>query len=472
MIFASISFIFIFLPLYLLIDRLLVYSKVSIRNFWLLLMSLLFYIWGEAANVFLLVGLGLLNYIGAFFLVPERQSRRWSLSLLLILNVGVLFYFKYFVWGAETTVDVLNYFFPNSFSWNRHVAIPLGISFFTFHSISYLMDVYRGHIRPARSALNFLTYFCMFPHLVAGPIVRYVHVEDDLETRNRKKIHGLFTFGLYRFLQGFNKKVLIANSASVLADNAFSLSQGGHLTCADAWIGIIAYTIQIYYDFSGYSDMAIGLAAMLGFHFEENFNRPYSGTSIRDFWRRWHISLSGWLRDYLYIPLGGSREGTAKTYRNLLIIFLICGLWHGASFTFVAWGAWHGLFLITERIWHKRLPNWNAPMAVSRVYTLLVVMLGWVMFRAESMGDACLYTARLFSFSAEKPLLSEFLLPLLILPVGVLMCILPDKWIPTPTSKEPTAFPFIIYLLQALLAVESVALLVQGGRNPFIYFNF
>lgn len=472
MIFASISFIFVFLPLYLLIDRLLAHYKVSARNFWLLLASLLFYTWGEAYNVLLLTGLGVLNYGGAFLLKQGRKRRNLSLVLLLMLNLGVLFCFKYFAWSVETALGILDYFFPYSFSRKLYISIPLGISFFTFHAISYLMDVYRGHIQPARSALNFLTYFCMFPHLVAGPIVRYAHVQDDLNTRNRKKSTGLFTFGVYRFLQGFNKKVLIANSAAMLADQAFSLSQQGHLSCADAWIGIVAYTVQIYYDFSGYSDMAIGLAAMLGFHFEENFRRPYSCTSMRDFWRRWHISLSSWLRDYLYIPLGGSREGLAKTYRNLLIIFLICGLWHGADFTFVAWGVWHGLFLVLERVWHNRLPSWHAPVAVGRVYAILVVMFGWVMFRAENLGDACSYTFSLFSFSSAKPLLSEFLLPLLILPVGVLICLLPDRWIPSPSSDTPTQFPFFMYFLQALLAVESVALLVQGGRNPFIYFNF
>ena len=327
MVFASLSFMFILLPLFLAADfivRYFFYKKracslhrfrkrwwlgeypahetASGRNVVLLALSLLFYVWGEAANVFILIALGIINYY-AGILIVHRKDRRLAAVFFIILNLAVLIGFKYTYW-------ILSFISPALMT--KQPALPLGISFFTFHAISYLIDVWRGHIRPAKSVLDFLTYFCMFPHLVAGPIVRYAQVQEDLAFRGPDR--ELFCYGMYRFLVGLNKKVLIANSVSQIADTAFVLSAGGHLQFFDAWLGIIAYSVQIYFDFSGYSDMAIGLAAMAGFRFEENFRRPYSSTSIRDFWRRWHISLSSWLRDYLYIPLGGSRVAATRPH--------------------------------------------------------------------------------------------------------------------------------------------------------------
>jgi len=226
--------------------------------------------------------------------------------------------------------------------------MPLGISFFTFHAISYLVDIHRKDIKPARSVADFFAYFCMFPHLVADPIVRYAQIREQIS--GRRPDRELFNFGVYRFLLGLNKKVIIANSVSVIADTAFTNNMlGSGLGMMDAWVGIAAYTIQIYFDFSAYSDMAIGLAAMPGFRFEENFRRPYSSASIKEFWRRWHISLSSWFRDYLYIPLGGNRKGNLVSFCNLIIVFFLCGLWHGANLTFIIWGLWHGGFLVIER---------------------------------------------------------------------------------------------------------------------------
>lgn len=298
MVFASLSFIFLLLPLFLAIDFSARLAKPgTLRNVGLLLISLLFYTWGEAAGVFLLLVLGVINYVAGNYLPKSKNPRLW-IAAFVSLNLAVLVGFKYAYWLLSFVLPALA---------NKTASMPLGISFFTFHAISYLIDVYRRQVAPARNALDFLTYFCMFPHLVAGPIVRYAQVKDDLSTRGPDR--ELFTFGMYRFLVGLNKKVIIANSVAILADSAFSMSAGGHLHFFDAWLGLMAYAIQIYFDFSGYSDMAIGLAAMAGFHFEENFQRPYSSTSIREFWRRWHISLSSWLRDYLYIPLGGNKRG-------------------------------------------------------------------------------------------------------------------------------------------------------------------
>jgi len=433
----------------------------ALRNAGLLFASLLFYTWGESTNVFLLLAMGILNYTAGNYL-PRAKNPRFYMALFVSVNLSVLIGCKYAFW-------LLSFVLP-AFA-EKEMFMPLGISFFTFHAVSYLIDVYRSHIQPAKTALDFLTYFCMFSHLVAGPIVRYTQVKDDLPTRGPDK--DLLSFGMYRFLLGLNKKVIIANSVAVLADSAFSMSGLGNLHFFDAWLGIMAYAIQIYFDFSGYSDMAIGLAAMAGFHFEENFRRPYSSTNIREFWRRWHISLSSWLRDYLYIPLGGSKGSRQATYRNLLIVFFLCGLWHGADVTFILWGVWHGLFLVIERLPAGRLLE-KMPALLSRIYTLVVVLVGWVFFRAENIGAAWAYLKEMFVFSLTPggPSLTYYPMACAALAVGGVLCLLPDKFLPDPASRNASAFPASAYCLQALLAVASVALLLTGARNPFIYFNF
>lgn len=490
MIFASLSFIFLILPVFLTLDVLIrfafakciqikiakarVYSwftKYTIcdiltiktscdwRNTLLLIISLLFYIWGEAFNVFLLLAIGIINYYAGNYILKSRRPK-FVISAIIILDMVILVGFKYFFW-------ILSFILPSSATYA--ITLPLGISFFTFHAISYVVDIYRNDIKPATNALDFLTYFCMFPHLVAGPIVRYSQIEKDISSRGPNR--ELFSFGVYRFLVGLNKKVIIANSVATIADTAFSLSASGHLGFGDAWLGIAAYTIQIYFDFSGYSDMAIGLAAMAGFHFGENFNRPYSSASIREFWRRWHISLSSWLRDYIYIPLGGSRKGKAKTYRNLLIIFILCGLWHGADVTFLVWGLWHGGFLVLERLFLGKILS-RVSGFVARSYTLLVVMVGWVFFRAENMEAAGDYLLIMFTPSLSPVSLTYFGASMADLLAGVLLCFIPDRFISMPTSKVSGNYSVRIYAIQLILAVLSVAMLVTTARNPFIYFNF
>lgn len=460
MFFASLSFIFLLLPLFLSLDFLARYIKaVSLRNIFLLITSLLFYTWGEAASVFLLLSLGIINYAAGNYLPRSKNPRLW-VAVFVAVNLSVLVGFKYAHW-------LLSFILPTLA--NKKASMPLGISFFTFHAISYLIDVYRRQIIPAKNTLDFLTYFCMFPHLVAGPIVRYAQIEGDLNVRGPDR--ELFAFGMYRFLVGLNKKVIVANLVAVIADSAFLMSALGNLHFFDAWLGIIAYAVQIYFDFSGYSDMAIGLAAMAGFHFEENFRRPYSSTSIREFWRRWHISLSSWLRDYLYIPLGGSKRGELATYKNLLIVFFLCGLWHGADVTFILWGLWHGLFLVFERLplgrMLERLPN-----VFSRVYTLFVILVGWVFFRADNIDAAGAYLKNMFTISFTPVTLSYYTTACFALAVGIVSSLLPDRFFPTPTSHSAESFPASAYWLQALLAVLSVVLLLSGTRNPFIYFDF
>jgi alginate O-acetyltransferase complex protein AlgI len=399
------------------------------------------------------------NYY-AGILLRRSESPRLVLAASVFANLALLIGFKNSVWIASA-------FFPDLAQ--TRVYMPLGISFFTFHAVSYLVDVYRKTIDPAHTALDFFTYFCMFPHLVAGPIVRYAQVRTDLARRETDR--ALFSFGMYRFLVGLNKKVLIANLVSQLADSAFETSGIGRLSGFDAWIGILAYAIQLYFDFSGYSDMAIGLAAMAGFRFEENFRRPYSATSIRDFWRRWHISLSSWLRDYLYFPLGGNRRGAARTYGNLLLVFLICGLWHGADFTFVLWGLWHGAFLVLERLPFGRAME-KTPAILRRCYAFLVVLIGWVFFRADNAEHAFRYLSDMFCANTAPFTFAYFTLPLAALCVGTALCLIPDRFIPMPSSRDPDAWPFAAFCAQALLAVISVGMLLASSRNPFIYFNF
>jgi len=460
MVFASLSFIFILLPLLLALDFAAQFAKSgALRNIALLCVSLLFYAWGEATNVFLLLVLGIINYIAGNFLPGSKNPRFWT-AVFITVNLAVLIGHKYAIWILSFIVPALE---------GKSAPMPLGISFFTFHAISYLIDVYRRQISPAKTALDFLTYFCMFPHLVAGPIVRYAQVKDDLSTRGLDK--GLFSFGMYRFLVGLNKKVIIANSVAVMADSAFAMSGLGNLHFFDAWLGIMAYAIQIYFDFSGYSDMAIGLAAMAGFRFEENFLRPYSSASIREFWRRWHISLSLWLRDYLYIPLGGNKGSRQSTYRNLLIVFFLCGLWHGADVTFILWGLWHGLFLIIERLPAGRILE-RMPTVLARSYTLIVILIGWVFFRAENIHAAGAYLQDMFTISLAPVVLAYHATACVALAAGVVLCLMPDRSFPLPTSRNTGAFPVSAYCLQAILAVASVALLLTGTRNPFIYFNF
>lgn len=460
MVFASLPFMFFILPLFLVCDgaaRLT--GSVTARNAVMLALSLLFYTWGEAANVFLLLALGMVNY-GAGLLVARSTRPRMYLAGFVALNLAVLVFFKYTFW-------LLSFITPSLMA--KPLAMPLGISFFTFHAISYLVDIYRKHIDPARNGLDFLTYFCMFPHLVAGPIVRFAHVRAEMAARGPDR--ELFSFGMYRFLLGLNKKVLIADQVSLLADTAFSLSGSGHLAFFDAWIGITAYAIQIYFDFSGYSDMAIGLAAMAGFRFEENFRRPYSAASIRDFWHRWHISLSTWFRDYLYIPLGGSRRSEMSTYRNLLLVFFLCGLWHGADITFVIWGLWHGLFLLFERRGLGALVE-KLPLFVSRGYVALVVLVGWVFFRAGTFDAAVAYLGVMASPSFAPAVLPYYSIAVAALAVGCVLCLISDQLLPCPTSGTPEAFPLEAYCLHGALAVVSVALLLTSTRSPFIYFNF
>lgn len=466
MIFSSISFIFFLLPIFLFLDFLLCKNVLS-RNISLILFSLLFYTWGEGENVFLLILLGCFNFFAGLTLhTYDGKGKKYLLGLFVSANITCLVYYKYLFWFMSLLISAFPVFAQVKV---EPQALPLGISFFTFHGISYLIDVYKKNITERPAFTRFLTYFFMFPHLVAGPIVRYLQVEKDLSKRGVDK--ELFTYGVARFLVGINKKILIANSVAPIADAAFGI-QTAHLGIADAWLGALAYTIQIYFDFSGYSDMAIGLAAMAGFHFEENFNAPYRSKSIREFWRRWHISLSTWLRDYLYIPLGGNRCSPICIYRNMIVVFAICGLWHGAQFTFFLWGLMHGALLILER---TPFGNWieRQHALVSRSYCLLMVLIGWIFFRADSVNQGFHYIGKMFSPSSD---IFEVILPIgfanyAALALGIGIALFPATLFSSHSSHTPR-YATIPYIVNVLLAFLSTSVMYIGARNPFIYFNF
>jgi len=391
LVFSSIQFIFVFLPfalaLYWIAPR-------PGRNAMLLALSLFFYASGEAQHLWLLLSLIAVNYVAGLAIEASRSAlrRRLAVGVAVAADLAALGWFKYAGFLATSLAPL-----SHVAMW-QGIVLPLGISFYAFHNISYVVDIYRRTAPARRNPIDFALYIAFFPQVIAGPIVRYHDIASALDHR-RVRVED-FASGLERFVVGLAKKMVLANPLGETADRDFALP-AATLATSDAWLGIICYSLQIYFDFSGYSDMAIGLARMFGFEFLENFNYPYVSRSIQEFWRRWHISLSNWFRDYLYIPLGGSRHGTARTCANLAIVFLLCGLWHGANWTFVAWGAMHGAFLGIERAGLGRLIA-RLPTVLARVYTLAVVAFAWVLFRSDTVTDAFgFYRALLRPFRAE-----------------------------------------------------------------------
>jgi alginate O-acetyltransferase complex protein AlgI len=452
----------------------------GLANTWLLIVSLVFYAWGEVILVWVMVASCLLNYVGGLYCAPGRAGRRAALVATVAANLGLLGWFKY----SGLAIDLVNrgnaalgHVFGSEIKWTA-VALPLGISFYTFHGISYVVDVWRGKIAPSRSLRDFMCYSTLFPQLVAGPIVRYSEVAEYF-TRRLVGLDDLAA-GAKRFIIGLGKKVLIANHVAVLADGVFSLPETGRTALA-AWLGVIAYGLQIYYDFSGYSDMAVGLGRMFGFRFPENFNHPYAAGSMREFWRRWHMTLSRFFRDYLYIPLGGNRHGPWRTAINLLTVFALCGLWHGASWNFLVWGLWHGSFLALERVlepFTSRASTWLRP--IGHVYTLVAVLLGWVVFRCDTWAQSIGYFRSLVGATAEGGVES---IPANAATLGVMGAVLVGMILCAPTWAAIREWcarqTFAGRLVEtgevcAALAVFVLSLLAvgAGAHNPFIYYRF
>lgn len=446
------------------------------RNILILLASLFFYAWGEHKLVFLMISAICINYIiGIIIEISQRKNNVLLGKLILWIgvaaNLGILIYFKYIYFFTENISKFID-INPERFA---DIALPIGVSFFTFQNLSYIIDVHRKEVPAQKNLLHLGLYISLFPQLIAGPIVRYADVFQEI--KDRVITSELFADGVTRFIRGLAKKILIANSVGIIADKAFEQNPSD-LSSTVAWIGIVCYTLQIYFDFSGYSDMAIGLGKMLGFNFKENFNYPYISKSIKEFWRRWHISLSTWFRDYLYIPLGGNRKGNVRTYVNLIIVFFITGLWHGASWNFIVWGLFHGVFLLLERFISFRVSSKFT--ILSRAYLLLVVMVGWVFFRAEDLGHALQYLCSMFSFKtgdANLPLLYLDNYHILMLILGIVFSTPIRKWLITRLKRVDNSKDFafantLSHFTHIGLFFFSILELSQTTFNPFIYFRF
>lgn len=519
MVFSSIIFLFLFLPLVLSVYLLVMLPVgrigrggmlLRVANLWLLVTSIFFYTWGEGRLVLVMLASTCLDYacglaIGGGFRqgfwaafrgeddlqavdadAPRTRGQKLALIASLSGNFALLGFFKYFNFGLENSIRFLDVAGLRGAAWpDWNVVLPMGISFYTFQSISYTIDVYRGRVAPTRSFLDFACYVTMFPQLVAGPIVRYVDVARQLI--ERKITEPLFVAGVKRFIFGLGKKVLVANIVAVPADSIFALPPS-ELSFGVAWVGAICYTLQIYFDFSGYSDMAIGLGRMFGFRFPENFNYPYISRSIREFWQRWHISLSTWFRDYLYIPLGGNRVSPLRVYRNLFTVFLLCGFWHGAAWTFIIWGAYHGFFLALERGRAGGLLN-RAPLPFRHVYAMLVVVFGWVLFRAENLPHALGYAAAMIGAASPVETADSvffYVEPLHLIGIAVGLVLSTPivhriarwraDWEQTGGRRRQwiygAAFEVARAAIYFFILLASAASLSAGTHNPFIYFRF
>lgn len=470
MLFPSVQFLFFFFPLVFFIYVSLPNTKW--QNYFLLFASIVFYSWLEFRDIFILVATVISSYYAALHIQKNSdiKKKRSALVLGIFFNLSILFFFKY----SHFIFENLNYLLGiYAVSFKVHLKpyhLPLGISFFIFHALSYMIDSYRSQIVAEKRFSVVALYFFLFPHQIAGPIVRYVHFAKDADSR-------LVTLndieeGLIRFTTGLAKKVLIANSVAGAADYIFG-SPIADISTPLAWLGVICYTVQIYFDFSGYSDMAIGLARLFGFHFHENFNYPYGAKTITEFWRKWHISLSTWFRDYLYIPLGGNRVSTGRTYLNLIIVFSLCGLWHGASWTFLVWGLWHGTFLVLERVGLEKLLQKYKMLA--NLWTILIVMLGWVFFRASNLEDALKYIGRLFSFSLNvgDSNYNLYFISSPVLYLGLILGIfIANGHVGNFFQKLRTNRQNLSYLWIIILLVLSIVRLSSSTFNPFIYFRF
>ena len=473
MIFSTSIFLFLFLPLFLVVYYLLPFK---FRSPWILVASYAFYAWWRLDFLVLFAGTTLFSYLVGRYIGHQRKKAgnraRIALTLGIIGNIGVLAYFKYFNFGIESLNALLTSLGANALAaWQ--VILPIGISFYVFQATSYLVDVYRGDVSAQESFFDVAAFIALFPQLIAGPILRY----KDVATQFKHRIHSFDSFaqGSLRFMIGFCKKVLIADSVAPLADAAFAL---GAPSFADAWLGVCAYAVQLFFDFSGYSDMAIGLGLMLGFRFKENFREPYLAASITDFWQRWHISLSNWLRDYLYIPLGGNRRGRRRTYINLGLVMLLGGLWHGAAWTFVLWGAWHGGLLAIERFLKERFA-WNpAPKFIPIARTFVLVLLGWVTFRAADIGAALvMYGGMLglnsavlspdFIWQIRTSSLTALCAAFIILFIWPLLRTRAANSYPQPAvSLKPINLAVVPLFLLGVLRISAEA------NSPFLYFQF
>lgn len=464
MVFSSLTFLCIFLPVVLALYYL------RIRNILLIAVSLLFYAYGEPVYVLLMIASIIINYIfGRLLGTEHKKKRQWILAIAVVINIGLLVVFKYLDMMVQTVNQLSGSEIPLV-----GLALPIGISFFTFQALSYVIDVYRREVEPQKNLWNVMLYISFFPQLIAGPIVKYHDIQEQIDNRNTdvKEIAE----GLRRFIIGLSKKVLISNTMAVTADALFAAG-AGELNILSAWIAAIAYMLQIYFDFSGYSDMAIGMGHMFGFRFLENFRYPYISANIQEFWRRWHISLSTWFKEYLYIPLGGNRKGKARTCLNKMIVFFSTGLWHGANWTFVLWGLWHGVFLLFEQV----CPVKKLPKVLAHIYALLVVCVGFVMFRADTFVQGMFMIGTMFGdwefSSVQMAIVWEQLTPIFLVTLVVAVFgsapLIPkaaEACLVRENLRKPATY--FSYMASFVLLILCMLSLSSGTYNPFIYFRF
>ncbi len=471
MLFSSTVFIYLFLPsvvlLYYIIPK-----KRFLRNVFLLCASILFYAWGEPRFVFVMMASVVLNWLFGILIDRSREKNKISKVMLgidIAFNLGLLFVFKYFTYTGTLIRELSG----GSFSVPK-IALPIGISFFTFQAMSYVIDVYRQKVEVQTNLLYVGLYISFFPQLIAGPIVRYETIADEIENR-KENTDNLFD-GFARFVRGLSKKVLLANGFAILADQVFNVVHGGaSVSVMYGWLGAVAYSFQIFFDFSGYSDMAIGMGQMFGFHFVENFNYPYISTSITEFWRRWHISLGTWFRDYLYIPLGGNRHGKIHTILNLFIVWILTGIWHGANLTFLVWGLLYFVLLTVEKAMGLTKTKKKLISALRWLYTGFFVTIGWIVFRSETISDAFTYIKAVFGLNgnpfSDKLFAGWLSQNVILLLIGAFLCtpaikILSEKWRDNRVAQVASVIGL------CCLFVLSIASILSSSYNPFIYFNF
>ena len=460
MVFSSITFLFIFLPV-----TLLLYYIVpgKLKNFVLLLVSLIFYAWGEPIYVFLMLYSILFNYWMGLLMEKHEALKKEILVFSVIINLFLLGFFKYYGFLVSNINAIFHLSLPI-----REIALPIGISFYTFQALSYIIDLGRGRFKAQKNFIAFATYITMFPQLIAGPIVRY----EEIRTQMMKRTLSLERFGTgaLRFIVGLSKKVLLANMIGSLFDAVQAMGSG--VSVLSAWLGAVAFTFQIYFDFSGYSDMAIGLGDMLGFHFSENFDYPYASASVTDFWRRWHISLGTWFREYVYIPLGGNRVSTWKHIRNILVVWFLTGLWHGAAWNFVFWGLYYGILLLFEKYVLNKI---KLPKFLRWAMMILAVIIGWVFFSANDLSSAFAALGAMFGIGTSAGVDSAALYYLKTYGILLILCAffsLPLANLIVKHWKKSTTLRVVLIAIAMILLVLSTACLVSENYNPFLYFRF
>lgn len=469
MLFSSMTFVFLFLPVVLLLYLV---TKKELHNPILLAASIIFYAWGEPKYLAIMLLTILVNYCGALVIEKYPNIKKSALITTILINLGCLVYFKYF----NFLITNYNNIFHSNIA-ALDIIMPIGISFYTFQALSYVVDVYRGEVKAQKDIYKLALYICLFPQLIAGPIIKYHDVAEQIDSRevNFDKV----SYGVKRFIIGLSKKMLIANTMGAIVDKIF-IQDPHNFSHAVAWLGSLAYTFQLYFDFSGYSDMAIGLGLIFGFKFMENFNYPYISKSITEFWRRWHISLSTWFKQYVYFSLGGNRKGKLTTLRNLGIVFLLTGIWHGAEWTFVVWGLWHGFFIILEKILnikeYEQKSHTFIINALRHIYCILIFIIGWVIFRAENMKYACEYLMNMFGLLNLHPEEYSYAMPYYIDSIEIItfaaafLCCIPlFKNILDVKNKWGKAGINIWLLLLFFLSTITIA---SNTYNPFIYFRF